>query len=208
VLWRGAVAGLVLAAHALLLWSWPVGTPAPRGGPAPVVTLVAIAPPPASARTDVPPASARTDVPPPPVVGALPATRTAPRRNGTPARPAPEAAPVAAAADVEATALPEAAPAAAASAALDMQLPRGAGAERGALMQPDRSMVRQALNDPRSNVRHDPTQDLSLAVAAAGEPDCLKDPKAAAAKIGPIGVGGLLGLPVLVARIATGRCAK
>lgn len=199
MLWRGAVAGLVLAAHALLLWSWPVGTPAPRGGPAPVVTLVAIAPP---------PASARTDVPPPPVVGAVPATRTAPRRIGTPARPAPEAAPVAAAADVEATALPEAAPAAAASAALDMQLPRGAGAERGALMQPDRSMVRQALNDPRSNVRHDPTQDLSLAVAAAGEPDCLKDPKAAAAKIGPIGVGGLLGLPVLVARIATGRCAK
>jgi len=49
---------------------------------------------------------------------------------------------------------------------------------------------------------------LAREVAEAGQPDCLKDGKAAAGQIGPIGLGGILGLPFLAARVATGRCTK
>ena len=49
---------------------------------------------------------------------------------------------------------------------------------------------------------------LAREVAEAGTPDCLKDPQAASGQIGPIGLGGILGLPFLAARVATGRCAK
>ncbi|HEX5687149.1 MAG TPA: hypothetical protein VFY73_24300 [Ideonella sp.] len=49
---------------------------------------------------------------------------------------------------------------------------------------------------------------LAREVAEAGTADCLKDPKAASGQIGPIGLGGILGLPFLAARVATGRCAK
>lgn len=49
---------------------------------------------------------------------------------------------------------------------------------------------------------------LARAVQEAAEPDCLKDPKAASGQIGPVALGGLLGLPFLAARAATGRCAR
>jgi len=49
---------------------------------------------------------------------------------------------------------------------------------------------------------------LARQVAEAGTPDCLKDPQAASGQIGPIGLGGILGLPFLAARVASGRCAK
>lgn len=49
---------------------------------------------------------------------------------------------------------------------------------------------------------------LAREVAEAGTPDCMKDPQAASGKIGPIGVGGILGLPFLAARVVSGRCAK
>lgn len=52
--------------------------------------------------------------------------------------------------------------------------------------------------------------DTALArdVAEAGTPDCLRDGKAASGQIGPVGLGGILGLPFLAARVATGKCAK
>lgn len=49
---------------------------------------------------------------------------------------------------------------------------------------------------------------LARAVAEAGKADCLKDPKAASGQVGPIAVGGILGLPFLAARIVSGNCAK
>ncbi|WP_374562347.1 hypothetical protein [Ideonella sp.] len=49
---------------------------------------------------------------------------------------------------------------------------------------------------------------LARGVAEATIPDCLKDPKAASGQIGPIALGGILGLPFLAARVASGRCAK
>jgi hypothetical protein len=49
---------------------------------------------------------------------------------------------------------------------------------------------------------------LAQQVAEAGTPDCMKDPQAASGQIGPIGLGGLLGLPFLAARVATGNCAQ
>lgn len=52
--------------------------------------------------------------------------------------------------------------------------------------------------------------DTALArdVAEAGTPDCLRDGKAASGQVGPVGLGGILGLPFLAARVATGKCAK
>ncbi len=49
---------------------------------------------------------------------------------------------------------------------------------------------------------------LARGVAEAGTPDCMKDPAAATGQIGPIALGGILGLPFLAARVATGKCAK
>jgi hypothetical protein len=49
---------------------------------------------------------------------------------------------------------------------------------------------------------------LAQAAAEAAKPDCLRDGKAASGQIGPIGVGGILGLPFLAARVVTGDCAK
>lgn len=49
---------------------------------------------------------------------------------------------------------------------------------------------------------------LTRDVAEAAQPDCLKDGKAASGQIGPIGLGGILGLPFLAGRVVTGKCAK
>lgn len=49
---------------------------------------------------------------------------------------------------------------------------------------------------------------LAQATAEAAKPDCLRDGKAATGQIGPVGVGGILGLPFLAARAVTGGCAK
>jgi hypothetical protein len=49
---------------------------------------------------------------------------------------------------------------------------------------------------------------LAQAAAEAAKPDCLRDGKAASGQIGPVGLGGILGLPFLAARVVSGDCAK
>lgn len=92
---------------------------------------------------------------------------------------------------------------AAASAPLNLALPRIAGPAamkgRGALVEAQGSARQLALNDPRSNQRADPTQQLPKAVAAAGKGDCLKGEYAGAGM-------GLLSAPFLAYAAATGHC--
>ena len=76
-----------------------------------------------------------------------------------------------------------------------------------------RQTGRQALLQERAAHATDTTiarTDTALAAGAAqaGLPDCMKDPNAAVGHIGPIALGGILGLPFLAARVATGKCAK
>jgi hypothetical protein len=59
--------------------------------------------------------------------------------------------------------------------------------------------IRAALNDPRSNVKGDPTQVLPHAVAAAAKGDCTKGQF--------VGGGmGLLSLPFLAVAAVRGDC--
>jgi hypothetical protein len=92
---------------------------------------------------------------------------------------------------------------AAASAPLNLALPRIAGPAamqgRGALLESQGSARQLALNDPRSNQRADPTQQLLKAVAAAGKGDCLKGDYAGAGM-------GLLSAPFLAYAAAAGHC--
>lgn len=60
-------------------------------------------------------------------------------------------------------------------------------------------MQRQALNDPRSNSRADPTQALPEAVARAAKGDCVKGEYPGAGM-------GLLSLPFLAYAAAAGHC--
>ncbi|HEV8689195.1 MAG TPA: hypothetical protein VGQ91_02780 [Ideonella sp.] len=76
-----------------------------------------------------------------------------------------------------------------------------------------RQTGRQALLQERAAQATDTTiartdTELAAGVAHAGLPDCMKDPNAAVGHIGPIALGGILGLPFLAARVATGKCAK
>ncbi len=88
-------------------------------------------------------------------------------------------------------------------ATLDLTLPPATGATamrgRGTLTEAQGSTRQLALNDPRSNARADPTQQLPDAVAAAAKGDCLKGEF--------FGAGmGLLSAPFLAAAAATGHC--
>lgn len=62
--------------------------------------------------------------------------------------------------------------------------------------------VAQATDTP---IRRTDTA-LAREVAEAAKPDCLKEP--ATGQIGPVGVGGILALPFLAARVARGDCAQ
>jgi hypothetical protein len=98
----------------------------------------------------------------------------------------------------DATAAADAAASAATPLDLRLHLPRGA-AERGGLTEPPDSMRRQALNDPRSNIKPDPTQVLPDAVAAAAKGDCAKGEY--------LGGGmGLLSAPFLAYAAMAGNC--
>jgi outer membrane biosynthesis protein TonB len=101
-----------------------------------------------------------------------------------------------------------AAPASAASAPPAERLLDSA-ATRAAIRQTGRQALLQERAAAATGLPIERT-DTALAqqVAEAGKPDCLKDPNAASGQIGPIGVGGILGLPFLAARVVSGNCAK
>jgi len=144
---------------------------------------------------DPPPAAPRAL---PQAGAAVPATyRTAPAP--APARPlaaSPQAI-TAEPAPIEASPVAAAASAPVVTRALDLRLPHGT-AERGGQLAPD-SIVRQALNDPRSNVRRDPRQALPDAVAAAAKGDCMKGEYFSLAT-------GLLSVPFLAYAALAGNC--
>lgn len=100
-----------------------------------------------------------------------------------------------------------AAPASAASAPAERLL--DTAATRSALRQLGRQPLlhEQAAESTGTVIARTDTA-LARDVAEAGTPDCLRDGKAASGQIGPIGLGGILGLPFLAARVATGKCAK
>lgn len=126
-----------------------------------------------------------------------PKPRRATPRESTWVEPAPSA-----------VATSPAAPASAASAPPTERLLDSA-ATRTAIRQTGRQALLQERAAAATGIPIERT-DTALAqqVAEAGKPDCLKDPAAASGQIGPIGVGGILGLPFLAARVATGDCAK
>ncbi len=188
---RWIVCTLVLLAHAMLLWAWP--RPHPQRAPAPrepvsvAVTLLLPPPPPIAVPTPSVPAAR----------AAARAPERVPRpRRSSQAEPS-QAVTVAPPADQTATP-PE--PAASSSAPLDLRLafPRGS-AGRGGLTEPHNSMRRQALNDPRSNIKTDPTQVLPNAVAASAKGDCLKGEYFG-------GGAGLLSAPFLAYAAMAGNC--
>lgn len=179
---RWVVGVLVLLLHLAGLWVWPPIAPGPRvfpPTPFPVPVAVRVLPP--VTTTSMPP---RTASPPPPPV----------RNAGAPVH-APTVA------LQEATPAPAVDPSASAPSPLDLRLhlPRGAVAERGGLTEATDSMRRAALNDPRGNVRSDPTQVLPNAVASSAKGDCVKGDY--------LGAGmGVLSLPLLAVAVIRDAC--
>lgn len=151
--------------------------------------------------------------PPPPRVQTPPPRAAAPQRPVEPPRPTRPSTPVPTPPHestwVDPTPAPVVAqPAPAASAAPAERLMDSA-ATRDAIRQTGRQALlheRTAEATGQPIVRTDTA--LAEAVAEAGKPDCLKDPKAASGQIGPIALGGILGLPFLAARVVSGNCAK
>jgi hypothetical protein len=189
---RGPVVALVLLAHLLLLWAWPQPHTKQRTPAAPEPMTMAVTLLPAPPTTPAPtPRAADT-----PVAAQAPPPATRPRR---PSSTAPSATTVVEPPRPnEATAAAE--PPASSAAPLDLRLtlPRGT-AERGGLTEAQNSMRRQALNDPRSNIKPDPTQVLPDAVAASAKGDCLKGEF--------LGGGmGLLSAPFLAYAAVAGNC--
>ena len=191
---RWAACALVLAAHALLIWLWPRASLPPRlvaRPPEPMtlaVTLLRL--PPA-----VPVTTATIERAAPSPAAVEPSRR---RARHPPAAIENATQPITAVPAVESDVPTATAPSAAPALDLRLQLPPG-HAERGGLTEPADSMRRQALNDPRSNVRPDPTRVLPDAVAASAKGDCLKGEYA--------GWGmGLLSAPFLAFAAATGNC--
>lgn len=186
---RWAVGVIVLLVHVLLLsvWQQPRGQRAvARPEPAVLaVTLLPAAPPPPRRSTDVT------------AIAPAPAPAPRPRRPSfaTPNAPAIVESPTPNRAKATA---PE--PGASAITPLDLRLalPRGS-AERGGLSEPQDSMRRRALNDPRSNIKPDPTQVLPDAVAASAKGDCLQGSY-------PGGGMGLLSAPFLAYAALSGSC--
>lgn len=203
---RALVGSLVLGVHALALWLWPAARltgdahPAP---PWPRVLQVSLAVVPAP---DTPPeASAATPAQrrPPRRIGAAPQAAAVPLDVPTPGAedatrpPTPDGLgtpPADASGGPQAATATEPTPG-----PLRLSLPRGAGAERASLTDPPGSMRRAALNDPRANVRADPTRALPDAVAASVKGDCLKGEFAG-------GGMGLLSLPFLAVAAVRGDC--
>jgi hypothetical protein len=141
----------------------------------------------------------------------LPAASPSPSPAAQPvARLPPVAAATVALPVVDATSAPTAVPVTAvqpvepaASEPLKLALPtspRGSSMTgRGALTEAQGSARQLALNDPRSNQKADPTQQLPDAVASAGKGDCMKGEF--------MGGGmGLLSAPFLALAAATGHC--
>ncbi|MFO1337310.1 MAG: hypothetical protein U1F53_03600 [Burkholderiaceae bacterium] len=196
------VALAVLAAHVLLalgLWQtlrWR-SVSVPRE-PSPLVWVQPLPPAVAAPTPTQPPQAMATPVPtrplqPSPPRATLP-TVTAPPHESTWVEPA---APVAAAA-----------PASAAS-----TVPTGRLMDSAATRAAIRQIGQQPLLHERAAAATQmPIErtDTALAreVAEAGTPDCMKDPAAATGQVGPVALGGILGLPFLAARVATGKCAK
>lgn len=193
---HAVVAGLVLAVHGGLIWHWPVARgPADATAPQHEPALLRITLP----SMPAPPAESPAGPVPPTRPGLVLSKRRAAAPDPGPALPAagaaaPTAAGVATAADPGV-----AVPAGDTPSPLNLSLPRGAGAERGGLSDPPGSMRRAALNDPRANVRPDPTQALPDAIAATAKGDCLKGEYAG-------GGMGLLSLPFLAAAALRGDC--
>lgn len=194
---RWLVGTAVLLLHLAGLWAWPPNGPASRdpvrtAGPAPVaVRLLPIATVarPVTTRPQTPPAASR----PRPGSPAPAAARDAPAAAPTLAAPAAQVP------QAVAPAVPESSVSTPAPLDLRLHLPRGVAAERGGLTEAPDSPRRAALNDPRSNVRSDPTQALPSAVASAAKGDCAKGDY--------VGAGmGLLSLPFLAAAVIRDAC--
>lgn len=199
---RPGAAALVLALHLLLgagLWQ------------AMRTRVVEVTPPQPSLTWVRPvPAPVRRPVPPEPAARAEPTARTAPRPAAPPPAEAPRAAPTA---SPELTWVEPAAPAVATAPASAASAPPERLLDTAATRAALRRTGQQPLLHERAAEATGTTiarTDTALAqdVAEAGTPDCLRDPKAASGQIGPVGLGGILGLPFLAARVATGKCAK
>lgn len=133
------------------------------------------------------------------------------RRPASPALPVPAPLPPG-----ESTWATEAAPApvaAATPASAASATPEGrlldSAATRAAIRQIGRQPLLQERAAAATQIPIERTDTaLARGVAESSVPDCMKDPAAASGQIGPIALGGILGLPFLAARVATGKCAK
>jgi len=189
---RWGIGGAVLLVHLALLWAWPPGGRGLQDHTAQAPsTVVRLLPAPIAAEP-VRPVAAPRDARSTSARERRPAPREPVQPITTPAAAAPTATAV-----VE---LPAADPAASAVPLdLRLRLPRGAVAARGGLTEPQDSMRRAALNDPRSNVTTDPTQVLPRAVASSAKGDCMKGEYA-------LGGMGLLSLPFLALAVVSDAC--
>jgi hypothetical protein len=189
---RWGIGGAVLLVHLALLWAWPPGGRGTReAAVSPRSTIVQLLPHTVVAPPDRPVAE-RRDARPTVVRDRKALTREAASPIAMPEPTTPGAATVV-------TEVPAAEPSASAPLDLRLRLPRGAAAERGGLTEPQDSMRRAALNDPRSNVATDPTQVLPQAVATSAKGDCLKGEYAG-------GGMGLLSLPFLALAAVRDAC--
>ena len=193
--WRRGGLG-VLALHLALLGLWrqalhQTEVAVPPAVTAPLVWLNLPAPVPATASPQ--PESRRSPAAPAPTRPGMPAV----------ARPAPQPAPLQWSAPA-AEAPPAAAPA-----------PSAPAPSRGRLLDnaATQAAIREAARQPLLSERaasatgiapRTDAQRLSEGVRQAAKGDCLRDP--AVTQIGPIGLGGLLGLPGLAARVISGDC--
>lgn len=194
---RSAIAALVVGLHVLLLWGWRVTTQAmmPTHVVEPVPVLVQLLALERPVATVAPSDDSR------PVSRA---SGTSPRsiaRGATAPNARIDVAPtIDISRDSKAVTLPLPELAASGPDALDLRLHQPHGtADRGGLTEPPHSMRRLALNDPRSNSRPDPTQELPNAIAASAKGDCMKGEF--------LGGGmGLLSAPFLAVALVRGVC--
>jgi hypothetical protein len=189
---RCAISAMVLLAHVLLLWAWPQPrAPSVFAATEPTTMAVTLLLVPLPPPTPMPRAAEAPSV--------SQAPERAPRQRRA-LNTAPSVTTINEPPRVSEAlaAVPE--PSASSAGPLDLQLrlPRGA-AERGGLAEPPNSMRRQALNDPRSNIKPDPTQVLPDAVAASAKGDCGKGEFFG-------GGGGLLSAPFLAYAVVAGNC--
>lgn len=196
---RWVVGIAVLLLHLAGLWAWPPTGSAARDAArsaslAPVVVRLLSVP--------MPPMAIAVPTRPPSLAPAARTRPASPPLAGTHPAAASVVAATSPASDVQQSHVPPATESSASGPApldLRLHLPRGVAAERGGLAEAPDSMRRAALNDPRSNVRADPTQTLPQAVASAAKGDCTKGEF--------VGGGmGLLSLPFLAAAVIRDAC--